>query len=302
VAPLRPGVWGILATPFQDEDLSLDLGSLGRLVSFYRSIDATGVIALGVLGEAARLTEVERSQVLRVTVQAAQGMPVVAGVAAVATAPAIEEAKRAAAAGAMAVMVQVPMPDPGEVSDHIRQIAEASGLGVVVQDHPVSTGVSISPLALAQAVNDAGVAVAVKSEAPPTAPTIATLRTEIPDIPVFGGLGGVWLLDELLAGSAGSMTGLAVPEALVATVRAWESSGYEAARRVYATWMPLIVCEAHDKIGLAIRKEILRRRGLISGARVRPPGRSLPPSMLPVLDAHIRAISLPETGIGGQVA
>jgi 4-hydroxy-tetrahydrodipicolinate synthase len=119
---------------------------------------------------------------------------------------------------------------------------------------------------------------------------------------VFGGLGGVWLLDELLAGSAGSMTGLAVPEALVATVRAWESSGYEAARRVYATWMPLIVCEAHDKIGLAIRKEILRRRGLISGARVRPPGRSLPPSMLPVLDAHIRAISLPETGIGGQVA
>src|SRR4051812_12543611 len=89
--PLRPGVWGILATPFRDEDLTLDLASLERLVVHYRFIGATGVVALGVLGEASRLNSSERSEILQRAVRAAAGMPVVAGVAALASAPAIEE-------------------------------------------------------------------------------------------------------------------------------------------------------------------------------------------------------------------
>lgn len=300
--PLGPGVWGILPTPFQDEDIALDLRSLDRLVSFYHSVGATGVVALGVLGEAALLNSSERFQVLEVTVSAEAGMPVATGVAALGAAPTVEEAKRAAAAGASAVMVQVPTTDPGEVAHHLRQVSEASGLGVVVRDHPASIGVSISPFALGRAMKESGVAVAVKSDGPPTAPTIATLRAEVPSVPVFGGHGAVWLLDELVAGSADAMTGFAVPEALVATVRAWKSSGYVAARRAFIKWMPLILCEARDKISLAIRKEILRRRRLIASAKVRPPGQSLSSSMLTVLDAHMRAVSVAKIVIGEQAA
>ncbi len=62
--------------------------------------------------------------------------------------------------------------------------------------------------------------VAVKAEAPPPAPTVAALTKEV-DVPVFGGLGGVGLLGELLVSSSGAMTGLTVPEALMATVDAW---------------------------------------------------------------------------------
>ena len=287
--PLTRGVWGILATPFCGDDLAVDTDSLARLVELYVRVGARGVVALGVLGEAARLDTGERQRVLETVVGAAGNLPVVAGMAATATAPASEEARRAATAGARAVMVLVPASDPERVATHVRRISDAAGLGVVLQDYPLTTGVSIAPGTLAQVVRRAGVVVAVKAEAPPTAPTIATLAPEI-DAPIFGGLGGVGLLDELLAGSAGAMTGFAVPEALIATVRAWEESGYVAAREQMLPWLPLLLCEAQDKVSLAVRKEILRRRGVIADAAVRPPGVAMPTSLRVALDAHLDAV------------
>jgi len=289
---LEYGVWGILATPFHDADLSVDLESLATLVRLYRSAGATGVVALGVLGEAARLSSTERKKVLATVVDAADGMPVVAGMSALATAPAVEEALSAADAGARAVMVLVSTNNAGKLVDHLDQISEASGLGIVLQDHPLTTGVVIHTDVLAQAVQASEVVVAIKAESPPTAPAIAALVSRV-DVPVFGGLGGVALLDELLAGSAGAMTGFAVPEALVATVRAWRAGGYMAARDAYAPWMPLVLCEAQDKVSLAIRKEILRRRGAIAGSKVRPPGADITPALLGALDAHLAAVSIP---------
>jgi 4-hydroxy-tetrahydrodipicolinate synthase len=286
---LEPGVWGILATPFIGPRLSVDTDSLVRLVEHYRQIGATGVVALGVLGEAARLDAAERESVLRHVVEAARPMSVVAGTGATSTQPAVEEAKRAADCGARYVMILVPTAQADVLADHLHRISEASELGIVLQDHPQTTGVVIPPSSLAQAAVDSDVVVAIKAESPPTAPTVATF-VAIADIPVFGGLGGVGLLDELLAGSAGAMTGFAFPEALVATVRAWRSGAYQAARAAYLPWMPLVIYEAQDKIGLALRKEILRRRGLIAEASVRLPGVPAPASALQALEAHLEAV------------
>src|SRR5947209_5531244 len=238
--PLEPGVWAILATPFVGDDLEVDIHSLRRLVGMYRDAGVTGLVALGVLGEAARLSSTERQEVLSTVVAEAGDLPVVAGMAALSTSPAIEEACRAAEGGAHAVMVQVSTPDPEKLATHLGRIAAVSGLGIVLQDHPAASGISIPSLSLARAAASAGCVVAIKAESPPTAPTIATVSREV-DIPMFGGLGGVGLLDELLAGSAGAMTGFAVPEALVATVQAWYDGGYEAARAAYLPWLPLVL-------------------------------------------------------------
>ncbi len=231
--PLKRGVWGILATPFKGEALAVDTQSLTRLVELYRNAGASGVIVLGVLGEAARLDTAERRLVLNTALAVAGELPVVAGMAATATAPAIEEARAAAEAGATAVMVPAPTNDPAVVAHHLRRISAASGLGVVLQDNPAASGISIAARALAQSVREAGVVVAVKEEAPPTAPAIAALAADL-DVPIFGGLGGASLLEELLAGSAGTMTGFAVPEALIAAVSAWQRGGYRAAREATA--------------------------------------------------------------------
>jgi 4-hydroxy-tetrahydrodipicolinate synthase len=286
---VSPGVWGVLATPFAD-DLSLDLPSLERLVCFYRDSGATGVVALGVLGEAARLDSAERARVLESVVAAADGLPVVAGMSVTATAPAVEEACRAAAAGADAVLALVPTGEPNALAAHLKAISRASGLEVVLQDHPVTTGVVATAAALAEAIERCGVVTAVKAEAPPTPPTIAALRARV-DVPVFGGLGGVSLLDELLAGADGVMTGFSFPEALLETVRAFRESGFERAKETYAPWLPLVLCEAQLGISLAVRKEILRRRGVIASASVRPPGLALPDPVARALDEHLAAVA-----------
>jgi 4-hydroxy-tetrahydrodipicolinate synthase len=290
--PLEPGVWAILATPFKGDGLEVDTASIATLVAMYRNAGAKGLVALGVLGEAARLSSAERQSVLSTVVDASGGLPVVCGMAALATAPAVEEAERAAAAGARAVMVQVASGDAAVLAAHLQRISAASGLGIVLQDHPASSGITITPAALSSAARDAGCVVAVKAEAPPTAPTIAAVRDEL-EIPMFGGLGGVALLDELLAGSSGAMTGFAVPEALVATVSAWNAGGFAAAREVYAPWLPLVIFEAIERVGLAVRKEILRRRGVIAESKVRPPGAQLPASLAALLDAHLSAVDMP---------
>ncbi|HEX6508517.1 MAG TPA: dihydrodipicolinate synthase family protein [Chloroflexota bacterium] len=290
--PLEPGVWAILATPFRGPEVSVDAESLRTMVRMYREAGVTGLVALGVLGEASRLSTEERREVLSTVIDEAAELPVVAGMAALSAAPAIEEARRAAEAGARAVMVQVPTPDPEKLARHFGQIADASGLGIVIQDHPAASGVVIQPVALARAAALAGCVVGIKAEAPPIAPAIAAVVQEI-DLPMFGGLGGVGLLDELLVGSAGAMTGFAVPEALVATLEAWHQHGYEGARRTFLPWLPLVLFEAQEKISLALRKEILRRRGAIREAAVRPPGVPMPPSLAPILDAHLAAVPLP---------
>ena len=72
---LAPGVWGVVATPFQGSTLDLDTDSLARLVDHYEAIGATGLTVLGVFGEAAALTAAERGLVLEVVVEETQPAP-----------------------------------------------------------------------------------------------------------------------------------------------------------------------------------------------------------------------------------
>jgi 4-hydroxy-tetrahydrodipicolinate synthase len=110
------------------------------------------------------------------------------------------------------------------------------------------------------------------------------------DIPVFGGLGGVGLIDELAAGAAGVMTGFSHPEGLRAALDAWHRGGYAAARDAFAPWLPLVNFEAQPGIGLALRKAILARRGVLAEAVVRPPSPSAPDELLRMLDDHLAAV------------
>ena len=92
------------------------------------------------------------------------------------------------------------------------------------------------------------------------------------------------------AGSAGAMTGFSHPAVLAAVLAAYREGGFVAARDVWAPWLPMANFEGQPRIGLAIRKEVLRRRGLIASGRVRRPARSLPATMVPLLDQHLAAL------------
>lgn len=289
MSTLTPGLWGILATPFAGPDRAVDTESLRSEVEFFSRVPATGVVALGVFGEGRSLDTREQSEVVRTVAAHAGDVPVVVGLSALTTPVAIEQAHTAveAAGSCLAgLMVQVNSPDPDVVVAHLTALHEATGAAVVIQDYPVASGVHIGSAALLAVVERCPFTAAVKSEAPPTAQAIAEL-TSATDVPVFGGLGGVGLLDELAAGAAGAMTGFSHPEALLAALRAWDEGGFPAARGAFAPWLPMANFEAQPGIGLALRKEVLRRRGIIAESLVRPPAKELPQHLASFIDAHL---------------
>ena len=285
---LAPGVWGVVATPFNGSTHDLDEGSLVRLVAHYERIGVTGLTVLGVFGEAAQLSSEEKRAVLE-TVTDTVDLPLVVGATGLGTAPVIEEVKLAREvvgdqlAGAM---VQVNSGSAEVLSHHLKAVHDATGAGVVVQDYPLVSGVRITDQALVTALRPLPFVVAVKAEAPPTSTAVAAL-TKALDVPVFGGLGGIGLLDELAGGAAGAMTGFSFPEGLIACVDAWRAGGYDAARDAFLPYLPLVNFEQQAGIALGIRKECLRQRGLIMESSVRPPARSMPEVLLDQLRRHL---------------
>lgn len=288
---MKPGVWGVLATPFSGSTLEVDDNGVAQLAEHAEDVGATGLTVLGVFGEAAKLSWEERRQVLE-TVLDTTDLPLVVGCTSLATAPVIDEARMAVEVVGnrlAGVMVQANSADRTVLATHLRAVHEATGTDVVVQDYPVVSGVHVPAAVLGDVVAQSPFVTAVKAEAPPTPVAVAELTSRT-DVPVFGGLGGINLLDELACGSAGAMTGFSYPEALVATVRAWEGGDPAKARAELLDYLPLITFEQQVGIALAVRKECLRRRGLIAESGVRPPGRSLPESLTSVLAAHLDTV------------
>ncbi|WP_226081556.1 dihydrodipicolinate synthase family protein [Mycetocola spongiae] len=287
-APLPPGVWGVVATPFQGSALDICTDSLSEIVEAYQRIGATGLTVLGVFGEALSLTSEERALVLEVVCESST-LPLVVGITALATRPAIDEVRVAQAAAGeriSAVMVQANSARPTVLIDHLRAIHAATGAAIMLQDYPASSGVKVPTETIIAAATACDFLVGIKAEAPPTAAAIAAITARV-DVPVFGGLGGTGLLDELLAGAAGAMTGFSYPEALVACVRAWREEGYAAASAALRPYLPLINFEQQPGVALALRKECLRQRGWILDSGVRTPAAPFPEALHAAMRLHL---------------
>jgi 4-hydroxy-tetrahydrodipicolinate synthase len=96
-------------------------------------------------------------------------------------------------------------------------------------------------------------------------------------VPILTGLGALYGEFDLAAGSSGFNTGFAFPEVLKAMVMAMKTGDVKRAQSLYTRFLPLIVFEQQP--GVAVRKEILRLRGVIKGNRVRHPGASIQPAV-----------------------
>ena len=272
------GVYPILVTPFDDRE-NVDLESFARVVSFMAEIGADGVTILGVLGESNRMVDVEREALIRTAVAAAAGrIPVVVGTSHRGTRAARELGRTAESLGADAVMVtpaREPVPSEERVFEFFREAAEGISIPLVVQDHPASTEVHMPVPLLLRMVDEIPRVACIKEEATPTPVRIAALCRGMTGrrVPILTGLGALYGLFDLEAGSRGFMTGFAFPEVLIAMVRAARNNRMDEARAIYSRFLPLIVFEQQP--GVAVRKEIYRMRGLIAAGRVRHPGAGL---------------------------
>jgi 4-hydroxy-tetrahydrodipicolinate synthase len=169
---------------------------------------------------------------------------------------------------------RMPRLNTESVLGHYKALAEAVDLPIVVQDYPPVTGFAMDAGLLARIAREVPAARAIKLEDPPTPFKTARILAAAGEtkVAILGGLGGVFLLEELLAGAAGVMTGFAYPEVLVKVVSLYRAGQVDEAADVFYRFVPLMRFEFQEGIGMAIRKEIYRRRGVMADASTRSPG------------------------------
>lgn len=292
------GVFNIVPTPFTD-DGSLDESSLRRLIDFVVACGVDGVTILGVMGEAGKVSDTERSRIVEVTIEAAAArIPVCVGTTHAATDGCIAYSREAEALGAAALMVSPPAlarTNEAAMRRHYLAVADAVRLPIVVQDYPPSSGVFMSPAFIGALAAEQPRLRWLKLEDEPTAPKTSAVLAINPDVRIFGGLGGMFMMEELRRGAAGTMTGFGFPEILVAIWQRFSSGDLDGATAVFHRYLPLIRFENQAGINLALRKHVYRLRGAIASSRARMPYTAPDDTSLAELSELIDRLGLRET-------
>jgi 4-hydroxy-tetrahydrodipicolinate synthase len=278
------GVFPISATPFA-ADGALDLAGLDRLVDFYLARRVHGLTLLGIMGEAPKLTpEESRAVVRRALARVAGRVPVVVGVSNANLLALAALANDSMAAGAAGVMVA---PPPGIAGDDALLAYMASVVGVldartpvIYQDYPQSTGVTLTVEAFHRMVDALPQVVMLKHEDCPGLTKLGRIRAEAARagrrrVSVLVGNNAMYYPQELARGADGAMTGFSYPEMLVEVYERLVAGDADGAEDVFDVYLPLLRYEAQPGTGLAVRKELLFRRGALASPTVRAPALTL---------------------------
>ena len=284
------GVYSVIPTPFTAGG-EVDTASLRRIVDLYIRAGVDGLTASGVTSETARLSDAERLLILETIMEHVnRRVPVAIGTSTEGVNTCVELTRKAKALGAAAVMIsppRLPKLNSEAVVRHFRAVAEAVDIPIIIQDYPPSSGFTMEAALLVRIAREVTAARTIKLEDPPTPFKTARVLEQAGDlrIGIFGGLGGTYLLEELMAGATGAMTGFAVPEILVKVVRLFHSGEQPKAAELFYRNVALMRFEFQEGVGMAIRKEMLRRRGAIAHPAIRPPGAALDASTQKALDS-----------------
>lgn len=271
--PSFEGIHYMMPTPFND-DGSIDGESFSSLVEMVAKSGCAGLVCLGGMGEFKMLLEHERPTVVKEMVKESNGrLKVIVGCSSPGTKVLTHRVREAQELGADAVMIAPPpLPRPNEerLFEYYKAANEVATVPMVVQDMPAEAGTYMSPAFYARLVNELEHVEMVKQEDAPAPPKIAAIRQATNDkVGVFGGLGGLFLFEELMRGACGTMTGFAYPEVLATTHRLVAEGEVEKARTFFYKYVPLIRYEDQTGINMSVRKEILRHRGALRNATAR---------------------------------
>jgi 4-hydroxy-2-oxoglutarate aldolase len=142
------GIYAPIATPFANGMIAYD--KLEKNLKFWLESDLTGIVVMGSNGEFVLLSPEEKEELMQFVCTQAKGKkPVIAGTGAESTAETIRLNKKAAEAGAEAVLIVTPNYYKGEMTDSAlvrfyRDVADVSLLPVILYNMPRNTGINIS--------------------------------------------------------------------------------------------------------------------------------------------------------------
>ncbi|WP_439549390.1 dihydrodipicolinate synthase family protein [Falsiroseomonas sp.] len=276
------GVYVIAPTPFHD-DGRVDEASTDRMTDFFMEAGATGITVLGVMGEAPKLDQAEALSIATRMIKRAS-IPIVVGVSAPGFAAMRALARGSMDAGAAGVMIAPPntLRTDDQIVTYYRQAVEAIGADIpfVLQDYPLLFQVQMTTGVIKRIVTENPSCVMLKAEDWPGLEKISTLRAWQADgslrpISILCGNGGLFIDFEVERGADGAMTGYAFPDMLVEVVGKLQAGQRDAAHDLFDAHLPLIRYEQQFGLGLAVRKYVMKRRGIIASDAQRKPGGTL---------------------------
>jgi 4-hydroxy-tetrahydrodipicolinate synthase len=287
------GVYAISATPFTDAG-DIDWPSVDSLVEFYMGCGVQGLTILGMMGEAQKLSGDEAAELTLHFLRRVNGrVPVIVGVSNAGTANLVKLSKTAMDAGACGIMVAplTGLKTEAQIVSYFGEVVAALGenIPVVYQDYPQSTQADISAQSFLKIVDAHPTVVMFKHEDCPGLKKLTQIRKGCDGgarryISILVGNGGLYVPQELARGADGIMTGFAFPETLVSVCALFAAGRSDEAEDLFDAYLPLVRHEQQPGFGLAVRKEVLCRRGAIRSAAVRSPGPKLDATDITELD------------------
>jgi 4-hydroxy-tetrahydrodipicolinate synthase len=279
-----------MVTPF-DAKGALDLDGVARLARWLQDNGNDGLVVSGTTGESSTLTDDEKLSLYRATVEAVT-IPVIAGTGSNDTAHSVHltrEATKLGVAGVLAVGPYYNRPSQAGIEAHLRAMAAATNLPVVVYDIPARTGRKIATTTLARLANDVKNVVALKDAAGNPAES-ARLMTMVPSsFELISGDDGLTL--PLMSIGATAVIGVATHWSGVdhqEMFAKWESGDVAGARKVNARLLESFAYETGDDTPNPIpTKVMMNHLGLNVGEARLPMGP--PPAGLAQRAAEVMA-------------
>lgn len=289
------GLHVVAQTPFRP-DGAVDSDSIGTLSAFYYRHGAQGLTVLGISGEAGKLTPDEAIAVAARYIAASGGKRIIAGVSSPSLAILDEVTRQVMAEGADGVMISPPSSARTE-EDLLRYFAAVferiGDVPVVLQDFPAASGVKMSVPAICRLLETFPMIQVIKEEDFPSLGKITRLRAEAPrPVRILTGNNGLYLPQEIARGADGPMAGFSYPEMLSGVHRKMSDGDIAGAHDLFNRFLPLLRHEAQGEWGIALRKEMMCRRGALACAALRQPGPTLDETDLAELDMIVSRMDL----------
>lgn len=287
------GIFVIVVTPFT-EGYDLDEASLRRVVRFCIEMGAHGLVGPANASEFATLSDDERRRWIEIVVAETAGqIPVIAATTSGHARPAAALSRFAQEAGADGVMAMPPPIlhlDADGCFAYYAEIARQLDIPIFVQNYMPPVGTPMSPELLARMCREIPNVQYIKEETAPEPRQISATLAAAGDacLGVFGGQGGLYIIDEHRRGAAGNMPACQATDVHVAIWERLEAGDEARARELYYRLLPLLNLER--LYGVALYKEVLYRRGVIRSRVCRAPGRSLDDSDRVELEAIMKGV------------
>lgn len=268
------GIFPIVVTPFT-ASYELDEEGLRRLVRFSIEAGAHGLVGPANASEFVTLSDDERRRWIEIVVREAGGqIPVIATTTSGHTLPAVALSRFAQDAGADGLMAMPPHivhPDAAGCYAYYQALSDAIDIPIFVQNYIGPVGTPMSADLLARMCREIAHVDYIKEETLPSSRKVVETIMAASDAckGVFGGQGGIYLLDDYRRGSTGNMPACQAVDVHVAIWNRLEAGDETGARALYNRLLPLINYER--QYGVALYKEVLYRRGVISTTTCRQP-------------------------------